>query len=274
MTDDTRPPKKTDTLEVRMPHDDKRAFLEACRREGVTASEVVRGFVATYLRRAALRERFQRQRRLAMILNTPAGRRSAAAAVAGAIGLVAVGLAPSAADADLREAFARMDLDGDGRVTLEEFAAPRHDAMLFVERAPEADGAAEVGPDATAPLDAPSWTSDDEVTFGLPLDEAAARNLAEREFATFDDDGDGAVDFAEFETRHRRIATEAFAAMDADGDGRVSADEMGDHVVAFAPKNDDTAVVEITRDHFGDLDADGDGTVSEDEFIDNLGSHH
>ncbi len=34
--------KKSETLEVRIPHETKRAFLIACRDNGTTASEVVR----------------------------------------------------------------------------------------------------------------------------------------------------------------------------------------------------------------------------------------
>jgi len=40
-----RPPKKSETLEIRLPHAAKAAFMERCRREGVTASEVVRRLI-------------------------------------------------------------------------------------------------------------------------------------------------------------------------------------------------------------------------------------
>jgi hypothetical protein len=41
--------KKSETLEVRIPHETKQAFLTACREDGTTASEVVRAQVQTYL---------------------------------------------------------------------------------------------------------------------------------------------------------------------------------------------------------------------------------
>ena len=48
-----RPPKKSDTIEVRLPHAVKRAFMAQCRAEGRTASDVVRGFVEARLSREA-----------------------------------------------------------------------------------------------------------------------------------------------------------------------------------------------------------------------------
>ena len=43
--DGTRPPKKGETLEVRLPHAAKAAFMAHCRREGRTASETVRRLI-------------------------------------------------------------------------------------------------------------------------------------------------------------------------------------------------------------------------------------
>ncbi|MEM6900271.1 MAG: energy transducer TonB [Pseudomonadota bacterium] len=44
--------KKSETLEVRMPHSKKQAFMAACERQGITASEAVRTFVDEYLKRS------------------------------------------------------------------------------------------------------------------------------------------------------------------------------------------------------------------------------
>jgi hypothetical protein len=46
---DTRKAKKSETLEVRLPHETKQAFLTACREDGTTASEVVRESIDSYL---------------------------------------------------------------------------------------------------------------------------------------------------------------------------------------------------------------------------------
>ena len=47
-----RPEKKSETLEVRLPHSKKEAFMEACEREGITASHAVRTFIDAYLKRS------------------------------------------------------------------------------------------------------------------------------------------------------------------------------------------------------------------------------
>ena len=44
-----RPPKKDDTLEVRLPQETKQAFMERCKAEGSTASDTVRGFIEGHL---------------------------------------------------------------------------------------------------------------------------------------------------------------------------------------------------------------------------------
>jgi hypothetical protein len=44
-----KPPKKSETLEVRLPHQTKTAFMARCRDDGQTASEAVRGFIEAEL---------------------------------------------------------------------------------------------------------------------------------------------------------------------------------------------------------------------------------
>lgn len=47
-----RPEKKSETLEVRLPHSKKQAFMRACEREGITASHAVRTFIDAYTKRS------------------------------------------------------------------------------------------------------------------------------------------------------------------------------------------------------------------------------
>ncbi len=106
-----RPPKKSETLEIRLPHAAKLAFMERCRAAGLTASEVVRGLIETEAPAAP------RARR------TMKGWPALAAAVAGlAIGAAA---APSIAQAlpGSRAAFDQMDANHDGVVSFAEFRA-------------------------------------------------------------------------------------------------------------------------------------------------------
>ena len=48
----SRSEKKSETLEVRLPHSKKKAFQEACAEEGITASHAVRTFIDAYLKRS------------------------------------------------------------------------------------------------------------------------------------------------------------------------------------------------------------------------------
>lgn len=103
-----RPPKKSETLEIRLSHAEKLAFMARCRSEGVTASEVVRGLIE------APAARPKRSGKAWQAL---------AAAVAGLlIGAVA---APSIAQAlpGSRAAFDQMDANRDGVVSFAEFKA-------------------------------------------------------------------------------------------------------------------------------------------------------
>jgi hypothetical protein len=126
----TRPlsPKKSETLEIRLPHQTKTAFMARCQDEGRTASETVRRFIDGELHGAA-----PRRARPAL---WPALGQALAAAVAGlAIGAVA---APSLAQTSLaqtslgqtahagtdpRAAFDRLDRNHDGVVSFDEFRA-------------------------------------------------------------------------------------------------------------------------------------------------------
>lgn len=47
-----RSEKKSETLEVRLPHSKKEAFMAACEREGITASYAMRTFIDAYLKRS------------------------------------------------------------------------------------------------------------------------------------------------------------------------------------------------------------------------------
>lgn len=105
-----KPPKKSETLEVRLPHAAKTAFMARCRAEGRSASEAVRGFIERELDGdvQAARPRLRWRQLLA-------------AALAGlAVGAAA---APSLAHQapGSRAAFERLDRNHDGVLSLQEF---------------------------------------------------------------------------------------------------------------------------------------------------------
>jgi hypothetical protein len=111
-------PKKSETLEIRLPHQTKTDFMARCQTEGRTASEAVRRFIE-----GELTEDAPRRMRPGL---WPALGQALAAAVAGlAIGAVAApSLAQTAhAQSDPRAAFDRLDRNHDGVVSYDEFRA-------------------------------------------------------------------------------------------------------------------------------------------------------
>ncbi|NBW10181.1 MAG: hypothetical protein EBR82_19350 [Caulobacteraceae bacterium] len=107
-------PKKSETLEIRLPHPTKTAFMARCQDRGQTASEAVRRFID-----AEIAGSEPRRPRVSLW-------QALAAAAAGlAIGAVA---APSLAQTahgqnDPRVAFDRLDRNHDGVVSYAEFSA-------------------------------------------------------------------------------------------------------------------------------------------------------
>ena len=102
-----RLPKKSETLEVRLPHQTKTAFMARCQAEGRTASDAVRGFIEGELspvRRTRVR-----------------GWQALVVALAGlAIGAVA---APSLAQTTGHASFAQLDRNNDGVLSPLEYAS-------------------------------------------------------------------------------------------------------------------------------------------------------
>lgn len=112
----TRRVKKSETLEIRIPHPTKQAFMDRCRADGVSASAALRGFIERRLDEAPP----ARVRRLPLMA---------------AGGLVAAAVAAMAAPSLARTApadFARLDANADGRVTAAEFARldANHDGVV------------------------------------------------------------------------------------------------------------------------------------------------
>ncbi|MFN7108650.1 MAG: EF-hand domain-containing protein [Brevundimonas sp.] len=115
--DRDKPLKKSETVEIRLPHATKTAFMARCRAEGRTASDAIRRFIDAELSQTSS---MRRSTRLAPRLGW---RPLLAAAVAGlALGAVA---APSLAQSSppSRAAFDRMDRNHDGVVSYDEYGA-------------------------------------------------------------------------------------------------------------------------------------------------------
>ncbi len=92
--------KKSDTLEVRLPHSKKEAFKAACEAEGITASHAVRSFIDAYLKRSRRMQLKRITKDISMTLinnpiKTTGGLAAAGASIAAIVSLAAL---PSAAD--------------------------------------------------------------------------------------------------------------------------------------------------------------------------------
>ena len=103
-----KPPKKSETLEVRLPHQTKLAFMTRCHDDGRTASQAVRAFIDTEL---GHRQRARHTRLWHALV---------AAATGLALGAIA---APSLARTPPNDqaAFRQLDQNHDGALSLTEF---------------------------------------------------------------------------------------------------------------------------------------------------------
>lgn len=103
--------KKNDSLEIRLPDEMKAAFRDRCLREGRTASDALRSFIAEQVESGGTARRRRRS----------FWRISAAVALGAVLGggIAAPSIAASAGNT--RSAFQALDRDRDGRLTYEEF---------------------------------------------------------------------------------------------------------------------------------------------------------
>jgi hypothetical protein len=99
--------KKTESLEIRLPHATKQAFMARCRSEGRSASEAMRAFIEASVADPA-----------------PARSKAPVRLLAAGAALLAFGAmaAPSLAHPGLPAQFARLDANHDGLLSPEEFA--------------------------------------------------------------------------------------------------------------------------------------------------------
>jgi len=244
---DRRWTKKSETLEVRMSHEQKTALTEHCQATGQNASGLVRQLIAAHLRSTSWRTVINRERTQAMISSITRRPRAAFASVLGGAALMSVALtAPSGAQ-DARAAFDALDVNGNGQVTLSEFLdSVRSEGLIWNPRA-----------DPDAPRRA------------VGIDELEGHTRSE--FARYDRNRDGEMTYAEFSGRYVALMHASFVALDRDADSHVSADELAN---ALGGIGYDAASVErnsrprdaMARELIADFDTNGDGRLSFAEF--------
>ncbi len=234
-------PKKSETLEVRLPHTVKKAFMARARSRGQTASALLREFIESYLAETDPRKE---NRRMFRKLTKPAAIGSLTAVGVATLHLVAP-VAASAAP-DLRALFERLDTDQNGQLSEDEFslrgAGGYHAAMQGLHLG-------DVIPLVMA-IHFGVGMAEDDVTYG-DLREA---------FASHDQNGDGNVTFGEFESQQLGELRWVFDTIDADSTGAIEESEfnlmLGHLPASFAQH----------AKSFGEIDKDGSGMIDWAEF--------
>jgi hypothetical protein len=200
------------------------------------------------------------------------GPRIAAGAVA-AIGLATFVALPSAAAPDFQAAFKRLDANGDGVLSADEFAGLRDaDSGKDVIVETRSRHVTSDGKPAQAPAPKPAEMKQDAFTFWLPEElsddadrqheykfisqreiriekdgknapekhvvEVSIDDIRKKEFETFDTDRDGRVSYGEYSARQRAMMTRGFEILDANGDKSLSQDEYARIIAPPLPKID------------------------------------
>ncbi len=123
-----RKEKKSESLDIRLPYEQKRAFMEATRKRGETASQALRHFITQYIEEVRLADQSNPVQEITMTLARHRFKTIATAAGA-ALGAFTITALPSAADST---AFEYLDKNGDGLITEGEIF-PGHDADIIAQ---------------------------------------------------------------------------------------------------------------------------------------------
>lgn len=180
-----REPKKSETIEVRVPYEVKSALMDKAHAEGRSASEVIRESILSYLAGQP-----KETSSMLSILWKPA-------AVVGALSaaLMSVTLLPSASHAqpDLKSVFQMLDRNHDGAITADEFVRDASDpAVQKMHHAHVAkDDAKQMGAAHAQMM---------QSAHGNPSDQAIRSH-----FAQLDANGDGSVTLGEFQAFHDKM---------------------------------------------------------------------
>ena len=205
------PQKKSEMLEVRIPHPTKSAFMDKARAEGRSASEIVRESVARYLA-GEPRIAAPTQKLLGCVRRH--ARAVIAVAFAGVSALtIALAVSPATARPDLKAAFTALDVNADGVVSLAEFTDPQRALTTDISTVQPAP-AARIAIASSSPSDAPVYvrfmldtgTSDGVLPLLVTID-VPASGLAGADLG--------------------KLVANAFAQLDRNGDGKLAADEFG-----------------------------------------------
>lgn len=243
-----RPPKKTETLEVRLPHAVKRDFMARTRSRGRTASAELREFIDRYLADGSSAKDRPMLKRIA--------KPAAATAVIGTV-VAAHLLMPTAAAAapDFRSVFVQLDKNKDGKLSPDELA----DHAVLSDKA-YVEHSVDLG-HGVVPIMVAVHAGVHQLVHGSASAAEMHANM-QKTFASLDSDGNGTVSFGEFESHHLEVLRHTFDSIDSDQDGRIDPAEL-DAAIKHLPSG-------VTAAHavsFEQLDGNHDGGISWEEFL-------
>jgi EF hand len=213
MTDRPAPnqpaPKKSEMLEIRIPHPTKAAFMDKARAEGRPASAIVRDSIDLYLAGGTRPPTFKEKSIMFIRKNAKA----LALLVTGAVAAIAmsVAISPASAQPDLKAAFAALDVDGNGVVSLTEFTDPQRALETNISTAE---------PAPNSPIAVASSASGAPVYVRYMLDTGTADGvLPLLVVVEMPKNGLAGTDIT-------KLVGNAFAGLDRNHDGKLTADEF------------------------------------------------
>ncbi len=227
-----REPKKTELIEFRISHEAKSAFLDHCRQDDRSASEVIRDLMRDHV--VAPSKRDQQRKEWKSDMTALLKKHPISTSAICAMSLLGMSAIATTASADPAQAFAAIDTDRDGSISLSEYIT-----------ASEPVAALSMDPDGT----------DVRV-----LSREDARSLLRRDYRAYDSNDDGKVDEREFMPRFDITTRISFYAVDVDGDGALTMDEL----TSFSNGTD--AETARLKGAFNTLDANGNGSVTLQEY--------
>lgn len=228
-----REAKKSDSIEVRVPHAVKRAFMERCRAEGRTASEAIRAFVE-----AEIGEVKSMRPRLWQLMRAAAG-------IAATFTILAIGPASVSAAPDFGQGFSALDRNRDGTISPGEYGddGRRKPGRWACDKA-----------ELLLPLARESMP---EVHGVRPFAVAASAFI----FTAVDRDHDGQISREEYAAQWLQVVRKGFERFDKNHDGTISRRE---YTAAYKPifMGDPPDVAP-----FLELDGNRDGKIEWSEFL-------
>lgn len=235
-----RPEKKSEMIEVRVSHSQKKALSALCESQGSSLSETVRNLIDGELAGPVRRASENRLRIETMSTLLKSRPRTILASLLASAGAVTLMLTASSAAGAREPAFEAIDVDRSETIELHEFInAATADGLML--QAMENGG-----------------------TFDLS-------ESARLEFIRYDRNADGRISSDEFSDRYIPLVEASFHALDIDLSGEVSVHELAYNFARGGVNGgNDTlpaGLLQLAEHYILELDADGNSALSLEEFM-------